>query len=108
MHRNYLISLSGAALLAISAAGGIALAADDDEAAEAAALHDQAKISLAEAVAIAEERTGGRAAEAEFEVEDNALVWTVETMTRSGAEMEVEIDAVSGAILQVESEEDDD
>ncbi|ADM10834.1 hypothetical protein PB2503_00335 [Parvularcula bermudensis HTCC2503] len=108
MHRTHLLSLTGAALLAISAAGGFALAGDDDEAAEAAALHDRAKISLAEAVAIAEERTGGRAAEAEFDVEDNALLWTVETMTRDGAEMEVEIDAVSGAILEVESEEDDD
>jgi len=100
--------LISAGLVAISLTGGAALAATQDNMTEANALHHDAQISLAQAIELAQARTGGLAAGAEFEAEDDEIVWAIETISRDGVEMEVEIDAVTGAVLEVEGQDEDE
>lgn len=102
------LTLISAGLVVLSLSGGSALAATLGDTAEANALHQDAQISLAQAIELAQARTGGLAAGAEFEAEDDEIVWTIETISRDGTEMEVEIDAVTGAVLEVETEGEDE
>lgn len=59
----------------------------------------QAKITIQQAIAIAEAEIGGKASEVELDNEDGNLVYEVEI-----GEKEVVIDAVNGKVLYTESE----
>jgi uncharacterized membrane protein YkoI len=83
-----------------------ALWADSDDATHSAA-QQNAKISLVEAINIAEQATGGKSSEAEFEMEDGQAIYEVEVRMTDGTEIEVEIDAQSGTVLKQETEDDD-
>ncbi|MEO7995514.1 MAG: PepSY domain-containing protein [bacterium] len=64
-------------------------------------------ISLAEAVATAEQETGGTAIEAEFDAENGALICEVKVaMLDSGELYEVGLDPVTGEILTNQPDDD--
>ena len=51
----------------------------------------------------------GQVRETELENEDGKMVYEIEIIAAAdGKEMEVEIDAETGAVLEVEAEDDDD
>lgn len=81
--------------------------ADSDDAKDSAA-HQNAKISLSEAIHIAEQATGGKSTEAEFEMEHGKAIYEVEIRMADNREIEVEIDAQSGSILKQEAEDSED
>ena len=105
-----LISAALVAALAVGGAGA-AFASMKREAAEPvktrevsdAAAMAQAKISLTEAIAIAERRTGERAFEAALEAEDGQVAYEVAVLSGSAGQ-EVLVDARSGAVLKVVAE----
>ena len=65
------------------------------------------KISEEEAKAIAEEHTNGTAISVELEKEDSSMVYEVIVENATGR-YEVEIDADTGEILEVEEDDDDE
>ena len=65
-----------------------------------------ATVTLAAAIVQAEAAAGGRAAEAELEMEKDKAVIEVSVL-KDGAEIEVEIDPVTGKVIKVEKEEED-
>ena len=73
-----------------------------------ASLRSQARISQAEAEKTALTKVPGASIkETEIEKENGKLVWSVELRTPGATEItEVNVDAVSGAILGVEKEKD--
>lgn len=76
------------------------LTASAEQADNDALLVTQAKISLAEAVAIAEMKTGGRASKVEFEKAAKGWVFDVETVTEKMVQ-DVHINAQTGAVMSV-------
>lgn len=77
-----------------------------EDTAEAAALAD-AKISLVDAVALAERSTNALAAEAEFEAEDGKAVFEVGLYNAAGQELEAVIDANTGKVLRSGPDDED-
>lgn len=65
-------------------------------------------VSEARAIEIALAEVPGTVKETELEREDGTQVYEIEILTADGVEMEVEIDAASGKILDVDREDDDD
>lgn len=65
-------------------------------------------LTEAQAVEIALAEVPGDVQETELEREDGMQVYEVEILTADGVEMEIEIDANTGEILEVEAEDDDD
>ena len=63
-----------------------------------------AKVSLSQALAIAEERTGGRAVEIEIEREGSSYLYEVTTI-QPGLEHDLEIDIQSGTILEIDEDD---
>lgn len=77
---------------------------DEDEQAETDAA--KAKITLSQAIAAAlKEVPDGKAFEAETEREDGKLVFEIELLSGEKV-MEVEVDAMTGKVLEVEEEKD--
>ena len=95
-------ALAAAGVLVLMGASGAA--SDDEDKARAEALA-KASITLAEAVNRAEAKTGGKAVEAELEVEKDALFFEVETL-KEGVRIEVKIDARTGEVIATEVEKD--
>lgn len=62
-----------------------------------------AKISLADAIAAAEAKTGGRAAKAEFEKAKEGWIYDVEVVAGSTVN-DVHVNAESGAVLSVSAD----
>lgn len=67
-----------------------------------------ARISLIEAIWIAEAHVGGRATSAELEAEDHQVVFEVEVVGGQNEVMEVTVDAVSGRVLASEPDPQDE
>ena len=67
-----------------------------------------AKITMVEAITIAEQTTGGKSTEAEFELENGIALYEVEVLMADGSEVELEIGAQSGEILSQKIEDEDD
>ncbi|MEZ5830739.1 MAG: PepSY domain-containing protein [Dongiaceae bacterium] len=89
--------------LAIAAAGLILAATGEARAEQSgndAQQIKQAKISLTEAVAAAESKTGGRASKAEFERAEEGWVYDVEIVAGEVVS-DVHVDAGTGTILSV-------
>ena len=72
---------------------------DDDEEFRALRL---ASVSLVEAIHIAESETGAIAVSAEFEEDNGAYVFEIETLSDSGVETEVVIHPSDGSVLETE------
>ncbi|HEX7899045.1 MAG TPA: PepSY domain-containing protein [Planctomycetota bacterium] len=72
-----------------------------------AALLASAKVSLAKGIEIALKKVPGKPVTAEMEVENGKPVIEVKVLA-DGKVFEVEVDAVSGAVLEVEEDDDED
>lgn len=82
---------------------------DEDESPEAQArLMKEAKITIEQARATALERVKGEIVEEEIERENGRLIYSFEIRDADKKLMEVEIDAMTGALIGVEEEDDDD
>ena len=76
-----------------------------------AAVQAQRILPLSEIIPMIEDQLNARLLEAEFEEEHGRYVYELELITDSGRMIEVDVDAATGAILEVEQEgraEDDD
>ncbi len=66
----------------------------------------QARISLAQAVATAEQHTGGRASRAELQNENRRLVYGVE-VANGTTTMDVKVDATDGHVVSAQTDQAD-
>ena len=98
MTTKLLTSLALSGLLAAGALAGTALAAaGNGEDREATALQD-AKVTLTQAIATAEQQTGGRAFDAGVDVEHDTVRIAVETNGPKGVQTVI-VDAQSGRVV---------
>lgn len=67
----------------------------------------QAKITLSQAIIDAEKTTGGKAIEAEYELEDGGLEITVEVLVGEKIK-EIEYDAMTGKVSAEDDDDDED
>ncbi len=88
---------------------------DDDEDGEEndspemqAKLAKEAKISIEQARSTALGRVSGKITEEELEMENGKLVYSIEIRDKNQKTFDVEVDAKTGAIVNVEEENDDD
>jgi len=95
--RASLLAFSLSALLATGALATSALAADHDETAESSALQG-AKVTLSQAIATAEQHTGGQAFDAGVDIENQKVRIAVETNGQHGVQT-VYVDPQSGQIV---------
>lgn len=107
--KKLVIGLSAAALIATAAVGGAAVAAsagapEQDERSEIAAVNG-ARVSLAQAVAIAERQGSGKAMEASFDDESGGN-WEVEIASGDRVATYA-VDTTSGAVSAVAEEADE-
>jgi len=97
MNTKLIASLALAGMVTAGALSGAAFAAGGDENREANALQG-AKVSLAQAIASAEQQTGGRAYDAGVDVKGGQTRIVVETNGPKGVQT-VAIDAQSGQVV---------
>lgn len=97
MTKKTIASLALAGLLAAGAVAGTAVAADRDGDQEAKALQG-AKVSLTQAIATAEQQTGGRAYDAGVDTKSGQTRIVVETNGPKGVQT-VAVDAQSGQVV---------
>ncbi|GAB3215188.1 PepSY domain-containing protein [Pseudaeromonas pectinilytica] len=106
MNRNITLSLLG---IAIAATGSVAYAAAGDKADDALSI-SQAKISLGQAVNVAEQYINGKASRAEYEHSEQGWVYDVEVV--NGVKVfDVKIDADKGSVIssaEDKADQDDD
>jgi uncharacterized membrane protein YkoI len=97
MNTKHIATLALAGLLATGAIAGTARAAGGDEDREATALQG-AKISLTQAIATAEQQTGGKAYDAGVDARGGQAHIVVETIGPKGVQT-VSVDAQSGQVV---------
>ena len=68
----------------------------------------QAKISMDEARAIALKRVSGKVIDEELEKEKGRLQYAFDIKTADGKNFDVEIDAITGEVLQAKEDDDED
>ncbi len=102
---NKIITAASSALALVLATFSIGASADAENKTDA---QKQTTITTKMAISIAEKATGGKSTEAEFEVEDGKAIYEVEITLIDGSEVEVEVDAETGAVLSQKTEDDDD
>jgi uncharacterized membrane protein YkoI len=98
----YTLAIAACAILALSQSA--AAIADQEE--NDALQIQHAKISLTDAIAAAEAKTGGRASKAEFEKAKEGWVFDVEVVSGK-AVSDVHVNAETGAVLSVTKDEVD-
>ncbi len=76
-----------------------------DKEAKELQLFSQAKISLSEAIKAAEQKTGGKAIEAELDDESDTVQFEIEIL-KDGKIHEVLVDSITGKILKVSLEDE--
>jgi uncharacterized membrane protein YkoI len=107
MNARKFVPLALAAILATSAAGSAALAKErNDEGRDAAALAN-AKVSLAQAIATAEQQAGGKAVGAGVDNENGTVRIAVEVADGQGVKT-VLVDPLSGQVTGTHSGGDHD
>ncbi len=91
-------AVAAAAVLATTTVAFAAMDKDND-----ARVIDQAKVSMTQAVAAAEQHASGKAVKAEYEKTEAGWAWDVEVV--NGAKvMDVRVDAASGAVLSAKED----
>lgn len=93
--------IAGSALAGLVVAGGIAATVS------AQTVAAETGLTEAQVIAIALEEVPGEVQEIELEREDGMAVYEVEILSADGAEMQVEIAAATGEVLEVEAEHED-
>lgn len=95
-------------VVALATGGGMAYAVTSQQAGmenDALAI-GKAKVSLTQAIATAEQQTGGKASRAEFEHEKGSWVFDVEVV-KGGKVFDVRIDADKGTVLSSKEDQAD-
>ena len=108
MLKKFIIGNVVAAVIATGGLAGYAYAQSaqtDTPAAQATETAPQ--IDIVKAIEIAKAEVPGTVMEAELDDKHDKLVYEVEIETEDGKEMEVEIDAASGEVLEVEEDDND-
>ena len=95
-------------LLILVLTGAAALADRDDHDRARRALEAGEILPLAEILTVAEATRPGRVIEVELERDDGRWIYELELVSPGGRLYEMEIDAATGTVLEVEREEDDD
>jgi uncharacterized membrane protein YkoI len=93
-------------ILLLSLLAAPALADRDDHERARRALQAGEILPLTEILAVAEAARPGRVIELELEREDGRWIYELELVTPEGRLYELEIDAASGAVLEIEHEDD--
>jgi hypothetical protein len=101
MKPTILSLLAGAAVLSLLQLPA-AIAADENDALQV----KNAKISLADAVAAAETKTGGRASKAEFEKSSEGWIYDVEVVAGNVVQ-DVHVNAETAAVISVAADKTD-
>ena len=96
--QRYLLATVSALLVGLSLAGPSI--ADEDEILESKRL-DTIKVSLGQAIEIAERDSKGKAVKAEFDIEHDHVLWEIKIFSGTGL-LAYEIDTESGQIAKVE------
>lgn len=78
-----------------------------DEEAKEIALFNQAKISLSDAIKAAEQKTGGKALEADLDDESATVQFEIETL-KGNLVQKVIVDGKTGAVLKVSLDDESD
>ncbi len=78
-----------------------------DEEGDIATLAKEAKVSIEQAIKTAAEKVPGTVVETELERKHDKTVWEVEILGADGKVTEVHIDAVTGAVIDVEAKKDE-
>jgi uncharacterized membrane protein YkoI len=94
--------------LILSLIAAPALADRDDHDLARRALEAGEILPLADILAAAEATRPGRVIEVELERDDGRWIYELELVSPEGRLYEMEIDAASGTVLEIEREEDDD
>lgn len=93
------LAIKSAPLLCVLCAPALILA--DDDSVDV----DQLTIGIDQAMSIAMQEVPGTVTEAELEKEQQKLVWEIEIVTAEKQIFEVEVDAQTGAVLDVEEDD---
>ena len=104
---NKVTILSTSAVAVLVAGLSMTAVADSMSKAEIDA-QKNAAITTEMAITIAEQLTGGKSEEAEFELENGKAIYEIEIEMADGTEIEVEVDAETGVILSQKTEDEDD
>ena len=102
MNRKQTLIIGALAAAALATTAVYAEHRESGEQNEAAALA-QAKISLSQAIAAAEQHAGGKAARAELEDENGKLVYGVEVLG-GGKSTDVKVDITTGQVLSAQAD----
>lgn len=84
------------------AAGGTAWAKSETK--EKLQMSQNATITIDQAIKMANDKVPGKVIEAELEKKHDKAVWEVEIATADNKIMEVHVDSMSGAVIDVEEE----
>ncbi|MCM2562262.1 PepSY domain-containing protein [Lutimaribacter sp. EGI FJ00015] len=85
-----------------------ALADDDDQDRARRALDAGEILPLSSILSVAEAERPGRVIEVELERDDGNWIYELELVTPGGRLYEMEIDAATGTVLEIEREDEDD
>ena len=99
-HNTILTALFTMVIMTVTAANVAQAGESKDKEAKELKLFSQAKISLSEAIKAAEQKTGGKALEAELDEESNTVQFEVEIL-KDGKIHEVMVDGKTGNVLKV-------
>lgn len=103
MKLNRWLYLLAAGLMTLAL--GSAAADDDDHLLARRALEEGRILPLAEVLAAVKAKIPGKVLEVELEVEDGVLVYDLKLLTPGGGLKELEVDAATGKILQIEDDD---
>lgn len=93
--------ITAGSLIALLAAGGVAATLS------AQTVADETGLTEAQVIELALAEVPGEVQEVELETEDGLQIFEIEILSADGVEMEVEIAALSGEILEIEAEDED-
>jgi len=100
-HNKFMMPLL-ATVIMVSTAVNVAQASDSKEKdAKELQLFSQAKISLSEAIKVAEQKVGGKAMEAEIDDEASSVQFEIEVVVKEGKVHNVLVDGNTGKVLKV-------
>ena len=94
--------IAGGVLAGLAMVGGLAATVSAQTAAVETGMTEE------QVIAIALEEVPGEVQDVELETEDGMQVYEIEILTADGLEMEVEIAAATGDVLEIEADGDDD
>lgn len=99
-HNKFLMTLFATVIMTGTAVNLAQAGETKEKEAKELRLFSQSKISLSEAIKAAEQKTGGKAMEAELDDESNTVQFEIEIL-KDGKVHEVKVDGKTGKVLKV-------